>query len=84
MVAEVGPVRGAIVVVALGEDEDVVATAEGVLEYGGGTEVDIRVVARSLVGGGAIEVPDAEGTDVGDLLGDGLRAKLGFWLALWG
>ena len=84
MVAEVGPVGGAIVVVALGEDKDVVTAAEGVLEDGRGTEVDIGVAARGLVGGGTVEVPDAEGTDVGDLLGDGLRAKLGFWLALWG
>ena len=69
----VGAVGGAVVVVALGEDEDVVAAAEGILEDGGGAEVDIGVVARSLVGGGTVEVPDAEGTDIGDLLVDGLK-----------
>ena len=74
VVAEVGAIGGAVAVVALGEDEDVVAAAEGILEDGGGTEVNIGVVARSLVGGGAIEVPDAEGTDIGDLLVDGLKA----------
>ena len=73
MVAVVGPVGGAVVVVALGEDEDVVAAAEGILEDGGGAEVDIGVVARSLVGGGTVEVPDTEGTDIGDLLVDGLK-----------
>ena len=76
MVAVVGLVRGAIVVVALCEDEDVVATAEGVLEDGGGTEVDIGVAARGLVGGGTVEVPNAEGANVSDLLGDRLRAGL--------
>ena len=84
MVTVVGPVGGAVVVIALGEDEDVVATAEGILEDGGGTEVDVGIVAGGLVGGGTVKVPDAEGADVGNLLGDGLRAKLGFWLALWG
>ena len=72
VVAVVGLVRGAIVVVALCEDEDVIATAEGVLEDGGGTEVDVGVVARGLVGGRAVKVPDAEGPDVRNLLGDGL------------
>ena len=41
MVAEVGPVGSAIVVVALGEDKDVVTAAEGVLEDGSSTEVYI-------------------------------------------
>ena len=36
--------------VALGHDQDVVPPAEGVREHGDGAEVDIRVVARSLVG----------------------------------
>lgn len=38
---EVGLVRGAIVVVALGEDKDVVTATEGILEDGSGAEVDI-------------------------------------------
>jgi hypothetical protein len=75
MVAVVGPVGGAIVVVGLCKDEDVVTATEGILEDRGGTKVDIGVVSGSLVGGGAIEVPDTELADVGDLLGDGLKRK---------
>ena len=77
MVAVVGPVGGTVVVVALGENEDVVAATEGVLEDGGRAEVDIRVIAGGLVGGGTIEVPDAEGANVRDLLVDGLETELG-------
>ena len=77
MVAVVGPVGGTVVVVALGENEDVVTATEGVLEDGGRAEVDIRVIAGGLVGGGTIEVPDAEGANVRDLLVDGLEAELG-------
>ena len=75
MVAVVGPVRGTVVVVGLGEDEDVVTATEGILEDRSGTEVDIGIISGSLVGGGAIEVPDTELADVGDLLGDGLEGK---------
>ena len=77
MVTVVGAVGGSVVVVALSEDEDVVAAAEGVLEDGGRAEVDIRVIAGGLVGGGTIEVPDAEGANVRNLLVDGLEAELG-------
>ena len=72
VVTVVGPVGGAIVVVALGEDKDVVAAAEGVLEDGGRAEVDVGVMARGLVRGGTVEVPNTELPDVGHLLGDGL------------
>ena len=48
MVAVVGPVGGAVVVVRLAEDKDVVATTEGVLEDGSRAEVDIRVFTRGL------------------------------------
>ena len=65
MVAVVGPVGGAIVVVCLGENEDVVTAAEGVLEDGSGTEVDIGVVTRSLVGGGTVKVPNTKLRDIG-------------------
>lgn len=77
MVAVVGPVGGTVVVVALGENEDVVTATEGVLEDGGRAEVDIRVIAGGLVGGGTIEVPDAEGANVRNLLVDGLEVELG-------
>lgn len=75
MVAVVGPVGGAVVVVGLGEDQDVGSTAEGVLEDGGGPEVDVRVVTGSLVGGGTVKVPDAELADVGDGLAEGLQKE---------
>ena len=70
--AVVCAVRGTIVVVALGKNEDVVAAAEGILEDGGRTEVDIRVVTRRLVGRRSVKVPDTEIVDAGDLLGHGL------------
>lgn len=75
VVAVVGPVGGAIVVVALCENEDVVATTERILEDGSGSEVHIGVATRSLVGGRAIKVPDTEGANVGDLLRDSLGGK---------
>jgi hypothetical protein len=59
-VAVVELVRGAIGVPALGEDDDVGGAAEGVGEDGAGAQVDIRVVAGGLLGGGAVEVPDGE------------------------
>jgi hypothetical protein len=71
VVAVVCPVGSTVVVVCLCKDKDVVTTTEGVLEDRRRTEVDVGVVARSLVGGGAIKVPDAELTDVGNLFGDG-------------
>jgi hypothetical protein len=72
VIAVVGPVRGTIVVIGLSHDKDVVSASEGVLEDGSGAKVDIRVVTGSLVGGGAIEVPDAEILNLGDLLVDSL------------
>ena len=72
MMAVIGPVGSTIVVVALGKDEDVVATTERVLEDGGGPQVDIRVATRSLVGGRAVEVPHTQLTDVGDFVVNGL------------
>ena len=72
MVAVVGLVGGAVVVVALGEDEDVVTATEGVLEDGGGPQVDVGVFTRSLVGGRTIEIPNTQLTDVGDFLVNGL------------
>lgn len=73
--AEVGFVGGAVVVVGLGENEDVIAATEGVLEDGGRAEVDIGVVTRGLVGRGTIKVPNAELADVGDFLGNGLKTE---------
>lgn len=70
------PVRSTVVVVGLCEDKDVITTTEGVLENRSRTKIDIGVAAGGLIGGGTIEVPDTELTDVGDLFGDGLQ---GWW-----
>ena len=73
MVAVVSAVGGAVTVVALGKDEDVVAAPEGVLEDGGRAEVDIGVMAISLVRGRTVEVPLAKFAQVLDLLSDSLQ-----------
>ena len=73
----VGAVGCAVIVVGLCKDEDVLATAEGVGEDGGGTKVDVRVAAGGLVGGRAIKVPNAELANVSDLLADGLGRMSG-------
>jgi len=49
MMAVVGSVRGAVIVIGFGKDEDVVAATEGVFENCGRAEVDVGVVARGLV-----------------------------------
>jgi len=50
-------VGGSIVVPALAESQNIVATSERVRVDGYGTEIDIRVVAWSLSAGRAVEVP---------------------------
>lgn len=72
VVTIVCPVGSTVAVVGLCKDKDVFTATEGVLEDRSRTEVDIGVVARRLIGGGAIKVPDAELADVGHLFGDGL------------
>jgi len=67
IVARVGLVGGAIRVEAFSHDEDVVSSAEGILEDGNRLDEDVRVLAGGLSGGGTIKVPDAE---VADRLGD--------------
>jgi hypothetical protein len=49
MMTVVSPVGSTVVVVALGEDEDVVATTEGIPEDGSWPKVDIGIVARCLI-----------------------------------
>lgn len=66
VVTVVGFVGSAVVVVALGEDEDVVTTTEWVFEDGSWPQVDVRVAARSLVGGRTVKVPNTQLTDIGD------------------
>ena len=72
VVAVVGLVGSAVVVVTLGEDENVVTTTEGVLEDSSGPQVDVGVAAGSLIGGRTIEIPNTQLTDVGDFLVNGL------------
>lgn len=62
----VGGVRGTVVVVTFTQDQDVLAASEGILEDGGGSEEDVRVVAGGLGGGGTVKVPFLE---VGNGLG---------------
>ena len=73
MVAVVGFVGSAVVVVALGEDEDVIAATEGILEDGSRPQIDIGVATGSLVGGRTVEVPNTQLTDVGNFVVNGLR-----------
>jgi hypothetical protein len=73
VVTEVGLIRRAVVVVALGQNEDVVTATERIFENRRWPEVDIRVVTWRLVGRRAVEIPDTKTTDVGNLLGDGLE-----------
>ena len=68
MVTVVGLVRSAVVVVTLGEDEDVVTFSEGVLEDGSRPQVDIGVATRGLVGGRTVEIPYTQLTNIGDFL----------------
>ena len=68
MVTVVGLVGSAVVVVTLGEDEDVVTLTEGILEDGSGPQVDIGVATRGLVGGRTVEIPDTQLSDISDFL----------------
>ena len=68
----VRPIRSAIAIVAGSEDEDIVTTTEGVFVKGNGMKRNIGVMARSLVGGGAVEVPVGELAHVSDLVRDRL------------
>ena len=75
VVTVVGPVGRTIVVVTFCKNKDVVTAAEGILEDGARTKVYIGVMARSLVGRRAIEVPDSKLTNVCHLLVDGLKEE---------
>ena len=57
VVAVVGFVRRAIIVVALGQNEHVVAATEGIREVRHGAEVHVRVVTRSLACRRTVKVP---------------------------
>jgi len=76
-VTEVRPVRSAVAVVGRGQNENVVTTAERILVERSRAQKNVRVVARSLVSGGTIEVPVGELAQVGNLLSDRLKGNYG-------
>lgn len=71
-VAVVELVGGTVRVPALGQDEDVVTTAERIGEYGNRAEVDIGVLTRSLGSGGTVKVPFGKILNRSGLLFDSL------------
>ena len=60
LVSVVELVGGSIVVPALGQNNNVVASSERIGVDGGGSEIDIRVVAGGLFCGGSVKVPLGE------------------------
>jgi hypothetical protein len=64
-------VRGTVIVVALGKDENVVTASEGVFEDGSGTKIDIGVFTGGLIGGGTVEVPDTKLANISNFLAHG-------------
>jgi hypothetical protein len=70
---EVCLVGSAVAVIGSREDENVVTTTERISVERDRTQINIRVVARSLVGGGTIKVPVGELAQVGNFVSDGLK-----------
>ena len=56
----------------LGNDENVVASTEGILEVGGGSQVDVGIGSVGLAGGGTVKVPLLELAEGGDGAGERL------------
>jgi len=77
VVTIIRPVWRSIIVVGFGQNEDIVTTAERVLEDGCGTKVDVRVMTRCLAGRRTVKVPYAELTYIVDFLATsgGFRTK---------
>ena len=71
-------VWGAVVVPALGQNDDVVASSERIWVEGNWLQVNIRVVAWRLAGGGTVKVPLWKLRDSSHLLGEGsaLRSQV--------
>lgn len=63
VVSVVGLVGSTIIVVTFAQDDDVVTSSDRVLVVGYRSEVDVRVVTWSLVGGGTVKVPFLEFLD---------------------
>jgi hypothetical protein len=74
LMAVVVLVGGAVGVPALGEDDDVGGPTERIGEDGARSEVDIRVVTRSLLGRGTVKVPDGKVLGLVLLLVEGLSS----------
>jgi hypothetical protein len=74
---EVCPVGSAIAVVGCREDDNVVTTTERIFVERDRTQINIRVVTRSLVGGGTIKVPVGELAQLGNFVRDGLKGNYG-------
>lgn len=74
---EVCPIGSAVAIVGGSENNDIVAPAERVLVERDWTKINIRVMARGLVGGRTIKVPVRELAQVGDLAGDRLNGDNG-------
>jgi hypothetical protein len=64
----VRPIGTTIAIIRRSKDNDVVTTTERILENCSWTKVDIRVMARRLIGGRTIKVPVGELAYVSDLL----------------
>jgi hypothetical protein len=73
----VRPIGTTIAIVRRSEDNNVVTTTERILVNRSWTKVDIRVMARRLVGGGTIKVPVGELAYVSDLLRERLSKDNG-------
>jgi len=70
-------VGSAVAVVGRREHENVVTTTERILVERNRTQINVRVVARGLVGGGTVKVPVGELAQVGDLVSDRLKGNGG-------
>lgn len=71
----VGGTGGVVEVEGLAEDQDVVATAKGVLVDGDGDQVDLAVLAMGLEGGTAVVCPDGEIYKIKEFIRVGFRSN---------
>lgn len=76
--AEVCLIGSTVAIVGGSEYKNVVATAERILVERDWMKINIRVMARGLIGGRTIKVPVGELAQVSDLLGDRLNGDNGY------
>lgn len=74
---EVRLIGGAVAIVGGSKDNNIITTAERIFVEGDWTKVNIRVMARCLVGGGTVKVPVGELAQVSDLVSDCLKGNYG-------